>query len=109
RRPTAEEFQARADELAHFGQRLSVRSLRRYWKIWHRSGGDRLALAPPCHVAAAAAGAGEAAFFRGSRRCETSLTKQSRTCSCRLRGGLFQQSLAVFWRMSSVTMLDYRP
>src|SRR6185295_6877239 len=46
RRPTAEEFQARADELAHLGQRLSVRSLRRYWKIWHRSGGDRLALAP---------------------------------------------------------------
>src|SRR5207249_399626 len=46
RPPIADELQARTDELARQGVRLSPRSLRRYWKTWFRAGGNRLALAP---------------------------------------------------------------
>ena len=49
RKPTAEEFQARANELAVAGRPYSVRTLRRLFTRWQQGGTDRLALLPKTH------------------------------------------------------------
>ncbi len=44
--PTHVDFDHRGQELRDAGVECSSRSLRRYWKAWKQSGGDRLALIP---------------------------------------------------------------
>lgn len=44
--PTTADFQQRATELECAGTVISSRSLRRYFRAWKRSGGDRLSLLP---------------------------------------------------------------
>jgi len=44
--PTQREFQSRSDQLLAGGVRVSPRSLRRWWKAWHRARRNRLALLP---------------------------------------------------------------
>ncbi len=45
-RPNEADFSRRAAELEEAGKRYSARTIRRYWKAWHRAGKDRLALLP---------------------------------------------------------------
>jgi len=44
RTPVAEDFKLRAEGLIQSGIKISSRSLRRYWRVWQRSNGDRMAL-----------------------------------------------------------------
>lgn len=49
RKPTAEEFRARATELAAAGRPCSVRTLRRLFARWQQGSRDRLSLLPKTH------------------------------------------------------------
>ena len=44
--PTSEDYGRRSEELLASGEKCSSRSLRRYFKVWRKSGGDRLSLLP---------------------------------------------------------------
>ncbi len=44
--PTKADFQDRAQQLVAAGKQCSSRSLRRYFKVWRKSGSDRLSLLP---------------------------------------------------------------
>ncbi len=44
--PTSRDYRRRSEQLLSAGEKCSARSLRRYYKAWSQSGGDRLSLLP---------------------------------------------------------------
>lgn len=44
--PTREDFRRRSEQILSAGDKCSSRSLRRYYKAWSKSGGDRISLLP---------------------------------------------------------------